>query len=118
MKKNILIGAQLLATALFIDHYQANVDQHWASWAVPLAMIICIAINSVWFTRFLSWVIFAVSFFCLMAILSAFTLRWRLQPGFAPMPFYKAMLMYTVFVYVSLGQIKIIGGRQIQGETK
>jgi hypothetical protein len=109
MGRNVLVGMQVLATVLFIVNYQAA-DQNWIAWAVPFVILILIAVNSVWFTRFVSWLIFAASFFSLLVCLSAFTLRWRLEPNFLPAPFYRTMLMYAVFVYVSLGQIKIIGG--------
>ncbi len=106
----ILIVAQVLATLLFVSHYRANADQQRLSWLTPLVVLILIIINSIWFTRFVSWLIFAVSFFALMVVLSAFTIRWRLEPGFSPIPFYRAIFLYTMFVYISLGQIKLIGG--------
>lgn len=110
MARKILIGAQVLAAVLFVAGIDRTGNQSWVSWSVPLAMVILIIINSVRFTRFVSWVIFGVSFFCLLTLLSAFTLRWRLESGFTAWPFYRAMLMYTVFIYVSLGQIKLLGG--------
>jgi len=109
MGRKVLIGVQVLATLLFISVVSRN-DQNWISWFIPLLMILLVAANSVWFTRFVSWVIFAVSFFCLLVLLSAYTLRWRLESGFDASPFHRAMLMYIAFIYVSLGQIKILGG--------
>ncbi len=82
------------------------------SWLVPLTLVLFIVMNSIWFTRFLSWVIFSGAFFGFLVVLSAFTLRWRLEPGFSAVPFYKSLLMYSLFVYVSLAQIKILGDAQ------
>jgi hypothetical protein len=110
MAKKILIGAQVLATLLFVTSYRINASTPWISWSVPLAILLLIVINSLWFSRFTSWLIFSLAFSGLMAILSAFTLRWRLETVFSSAPFYKAMAMYTLFVYISLGQIKLIGG--------
>lgn len=100
---------QLLAALLFIYHTSRAAEGLWLSWAVPLVLVLLIVVNSVWFTRFVSWVIFAGSFSCFLVLLSAFTLRWRLEPGFSSVPFYRAMVMYICFIYVSLAQIKILG---------
>lgn len=108
--RKILIAAQVLATLLFVTQYRVNAEQSWLAWFVPLTVLILIAINSAWFTRFVSWLIFSISFFGLLVVLSAFTLRWRGETAFAAAPFYQAMLMYAAFVYISLGQIKILGG--------
>lgn len=110
MGKKVLIGMQMFATVLFIANYQTVVSPHWASWVVPLVLLLMVAINSVWFTRFVSWLIFSTAFFALLVCLSAFTLRWRLEPGFSAVPFYRAILLYTALIYISLGQIKILGG--------
>lgn len=109
MGRKILVGAQVLAAVLFVSGVDPRGNQSWLSWVVPLALILLIVLNSIRFTRLVSWIIFGVSFFCLLTVLSAFTLRWRGEPGFNPFPFYRSMLMYTVFIYVSLGQIKILG---------
>ena len=110
MARKILIGAQVLAAALFAWSVDLRGDQPWIAWAVPLALILLIVVNSIRFTRLAAWVIFGGSFFCFLVLLSAFTLRWRLEPGFEAWPFYRAMLMYVTFVYISLGQIKLLGG--------
>ena len=110
MAKKILIGAQVAATLLFVTSYRINITGPSVTWAVPLAILLLIVINSLWFSRFTSWLIFSLAFCGLMMILSAFTMRWRLQTAFSPAPFYKSMLMYTLFVYICLGQIKLIGG--------
>ncbi len=114
MKKSrlLLIGAQVLAAVLFVYNFDRSGQSPWWAWLTPLAMVIFIIMNSIWFTRFISWVIFAVSFFAFMALLSAFTLRWRFEPGFNSMPFYMSIIMYVVFIYVGLGQLKILGGSQ------
>lgn len=106
----VLLAAQILASVLFVSHYQANAGQHFVAWFMPLATLLLIIINSIWFTRFVSWLIFSLAFFGLLVVLSAFTLRWRLEPGMSAWPFYRAMLLYTTCVYISLGQIKILGG--------
>jgi hypothetical protein len=111
MAKKLLIGAQVVATLLFVTSYRINTGPAVA-WAVPLVILLLIVINSMWFSRFTSWLIFSLGFGGLMIILSAFTLRWRVQTAFSAAPFYKAMLMYTLFVYISLGQIKLIGGKE------
>jgi hypothetical protein len=111
MAKKILLGAELMATFLFIGSYRINVNGPAVGWVMPLVILLLIVVNSVWFSRFTSWLIFALGFSGLMMILSAFTLHWRVQPVFSAAPFYKAMLMYALFVYISLGQIKLIGGR-------
>lgn len=110
MGRKILVGMQIFATILFIVNFQATINPYWASWVVPLILLLLVAVNSVWFTRFVSWVIFSVAFFALLVCLSAFTLRWRLEKGFSSAPFYRAMLFYVTLIYVSLGQIKILGG--------
>jgi uncharacterized protein involved in response to NO len=112
MARKLLIGAQLVATLLFITSYRAGTHTAVIAWAVPLCILLLIVVNSIWFSRFTSWLIFALGFAGLMAILSAFTLRWRMETEFSSAPFYKAMLMYALFVYISLGQIKLIGGRR------
>jgi len=111
MAKRLLLATQIAATLLFISSYRINDATPWISWATPLVILILIVINSIWFTRFTSWLIFSLAFAGLMTILSAFTLRWRLDSAFSSAPFYKAMLLYTLFVYISLGQIKLIGGQ-------
>ena len=112
MAKKFLLGAQLLATILFVTSYRITTEGSWITWATPLCILLLIVVNSMWFSRFTSWLIFSLAFGGLLAVLSAFTLRWRLEPGFSSAPFYKAMLMYTLFVYISLGQIKLIGGQK------
>lgn len=112
-KRLKLIGMQTASALLFAWHVNVR-NNPILSWAVPLVLLMLIIVNSIWFTRFVSWVIFAGAFFCLLVVLSAFTLRWRLEPGFSAMPFYRSLGMYALFVYVSLAQIKILGG---QNET-
>ena len=111
MAKKILIAAELAATLLFVGSYRIDANVPWVAWAIPLAILLLIVVNSLWFSRFTSWLIFSLAFSSLMVLLSAFTLRWRLEPAFSSAPFYRAMLMYTLFVYISLGQIKLIGGK-------
>ena len=106
-----LIAAQLAATVLFMINFQNGVSSHWSAWFVPMVLIVLVVCNSFWFTRAVAWVIFSMAFFSFLAILSAFTLRWRLESGFNPHPFYRAIFMYVAFIYVSLGQIKILGGK-------
>lgn len=114
MNKRVkLISLQVAAALLFAWHVNVHSAQ-MISWLVPLLLLLLIVVNSIWFTRFVSWVIFAGAFFGLLVILSAFTLRWRLEPGFSSAPFYRSLIMYALFVYVSLAQIKILGG---QNET-
>jgi hypothetical protein len=111
MARRILIGGQVLVTVLFISHLQASRTGHWLGWFVPMVLLVLVVINSLRPTRFVCWLIFAVAFFCFLILLSAFTLRWRAEPGFSPIPFYRAMLMYVTFIYVSLGQLKLyVGG--------
>ena len=107
MARTFLIFAELVATYLFVSTIQVAESMHWWSWALPLALLLLIVINSVWFTRLAAWAIFAGAFFALLTVLSAFTLRWRLEDHFNPVPFYRAMAMYTCMVYASLGQIKM-----------
>ncbi len=104
-----LIVYELTATVLFMWHTANIPDRTVLSSSVPLVVMLLIVVNSVWFTRLGSWVIFATSFFSFLVLLSAFTLRWRLENGFQPAPFYRAMAMYASFIYVSLAQIKIRG---------
>jgi hypothetical protein len=108
MGRFFLIAAQLTATVLFATSF--NRATHPAAWLVPMALIVLSAANSLRFTRFVSWVIFSTAFFSFLIVLSAFTLRWRLEPGFDSRPFYEAMIMYIAFIYASLAQIKILGG--------
>ena len=111
MGKKILIGGQALVTVLFLWHLQTSRNVNSAGWAVPLMLLGLVAWNSVRPTRLVCWMIFAVSFFCFLIVLSAFTLRWRAEPNFHPAPFYRAIAMYVVFIYVSLGQLKLyVGG--------
>ena len=102
-----LLGAQLAATLLFIYTVRVPQAMAWWSWAVPLGLLLLIVVNSIWFTRFSAWVIFSGAFFSLLVVLSAFTLRWRLEDRFSSAPFYQAMGMYACMVYASLGQIKM-----------
>jgi hypothetical protein len=106
----VLLFFQILATVLFISSVGRVAGQPALSWIVPLALLILIVVNSVWFSRFASWLIFAGSFFSFLVLLSAFTMRWRLEKNFDAAPFYRSMIMYIAMVYVSLGQIKILGG--------
>lgn len=107
-KRHKLIVMYLLAAFFFA--WQVRIHQNAPlSWLVPLVLFILMIVNSIWFTRFVSWLIFAGSFFCMLVILSAFTLRWRLEPDFSSTPFYKSFIMYALFVYVSLAQLKILG---------
>ncbi len=103
----VLIAAQLTATFLFISTVRIASSLAWWGWAMPLALLILIVVNSIWFTRLWAWLIFSGAFFSLLVVLSAFTLRWRLDDHFSSAPFYKAMGMYTCMVYTSLGQIKM-----------
>ena len=111
MSRGILIFAQLTATYLFVSTVQLSESMHWWSWALPLALLLLIVINSIWFSRFTTWVIFSGAFFALLVVLSAFTLRWRLEDHFDSVPFYRALVMYACMVYASLGQIKLNAGR-------
>jgi hypothetical protein len=108
-----LIAAQLTATVLFTLQFKASPPQPIWPWAVPMLLVALVAANSIWFTRFVSWVIFATAFFAFLVVLSAFTIRFRTETGFNAWPFYRAMVMYIAFIYSSLAQIKLLGG-QIQ----
>lgn len=111
MGRKILIAGQVLATILFVYHFDNAKGGHWAGWVVPMLLIVLVAFNSVRPNRFTCWLIFAIAFFCFLTVLSAFTMRWRAEPGFNSLPFYRAMGMYVLFIYVSLGQLKIyVGG--------
>lgn len=111
MGRAFLIGAQLTATLLFITSVRMADATHWIAWAMPLGLLLLIVINSIWFTRLVSWVIFAGAFFSLLTVLSAFTLRWRLEDGFSSAPFYRSLGMYAAMVYASLAQIKLSSRR-------
>ncbi len=102
-----LIGAEVTAVVLFISSVSGGGEPHWSSWLVPLVLIGLLVVNSVWFSRLVSWLIFAGGFFALVIVLSAFTLRFRLEAGFEAAPFYRAMIMYAAFVYASLAQLKL-----------
>jgi len=108
MGRTFLVAAQLVATVLFISVFERSGDQV-LPWVVPMVLLILVVVNSFWFTRLVSWLIFSVGFFYLLVLLSAFTVRWTHEPGFAPGPFYRAMGLYTALIYVSLGQINILG---------
>lgn len=105
-----LIAAMMTATVLFTFQFKASPTLPIWPWAVPMLLVALVAINSIWFTRFIAWVIFSLAFFGFLVVLSAFTLRWRNEPGFDPLPFYRAMIMYIAFIYSSLAQIKLLGG--------
>jgi hypothetical protein len=107
MAKNFLVFGQVLATVLFVTNYNSAVNGHWVGWAMPMLLIVLVAVNSMMPSRFLSWLIFSLGFMSLLMVLSAFTMRWRLEPGFSPAPFYRSMAMYLTFVYISLGQLKL-----------
>ncbi|MFN0117396.1 MAG: hypothetical protein ACKVQC_03760 [Elusimicrobiota bacterium] len=109
MGRIILIVSQLASTVLFMYNYQKNLQNHFFSWVFPLCILILIIVNSVWFSRFVSWSIFSGGFFGFLVVLSAFTIRWRLQPGFDSTPFYRSIIMYVLFIYISLAQLKILG---------
>ena len=113
MHRWALPAAHAAAAVLFVWHLETAVTSHWASWAVPLALVFLVLANSIRTTRFASWLIFAIGFFGFLVVLSAFTLRWRLEPGFDAAPFYRAIGMYVAFVYISLGhlhKLKTAGG--------
>jgi hypothetical protein len=111
MGRTFLIGAQLTATLLFVSTVRPASSLHWSAWAMPLVLLLLIVINSIWYTRFIAWVIFSGAFFALLVVLSAFTLRWRLENAFSSAPFYRALGMYTAMVYTSLAQIKLLTRR-------
>jgi len=110
----LLILAQVGATVLFIINFEQSGHQHWAGLLVPMVLIVMVLINSFWISRFLSWCIFSLGFFSFLVLISAFTLRWRLESGFDAAPFYRAMTMYAAFIYVSLGHLYRLkkGGQQ------
>lgn len=110
MARHILRFMQVAATVLFIATFNESRSGHWLGWFAPMTLVALVAVNSLFPSRFLSWVIFSLAFFGFLVVLSAFTLRWRLEPGFTPFPFYRALLMYVAFVYVSLGQLKLLVG--------
>lgn len=101
---------QVLATVLFMATFNDSRGGHWLGWFVPMTLVALVGVNSIFPSRFISWVIFAVAFFGFLVVLSAFTLRWRGETGFKPLPFYRALGMYVTFVYVSLGQLKLLVG--------
>ena len=109
MWRGLLIAAQLVATVLFIWNFESAAGDAPLAWAPPAILILLVVVNAVRFTRFVSWTIFSVAFFAFLVILSAFTLRWRLEPGFDSWPFYRAIGMYVAFIYISLAQIKLLG---------
>lgn len=107
MGKFFLVLGQVLATVLFVTSFDASAGGHWLGWATPMLLIALVAINSMMPNRLLSWLIFSLGFMSFLVVLSAFTLRWRLEPGFSPAPFYRSMAMYVTFIYISLGQLKL-----------
>jgi hypothetical protein len=110
MARQILRVMQVLATVLFIATFNESRAGHWIGWFAPMLLVAMVAVNSLFPNRFLSWLIFSLAFFGFLVVLSAFTLRWRVEPGFRPLPFYRALAMYVAFVYVSLGQLKLLVG--------
>lgn len=114
MWRFLLIAAQLSTTILYIWSFNEMSNSHPAAWMVPTLLIVLVIVNSIWSSRLLSWIIFSAAFFSFLVILSAFTLRWRLETGFSPYPFYRAILMYVAFVYVSLAQLKLLGPKKIE----
>lgn len=106
----VLIAVQTAAALLFISNFQTLSAGHWIAWFAPLILLLLLIVNSFWFTRFVSWLVFASSFFAFMLVLSAFTMRVRAEPGFQAAPFYKAIALYVSYIYVSLGHLKILGG--------
>ena len=104
-----MIGASLTATILFVFNYEYSPQKYWLANVVPLVLVILSVVNFLHFTRLVAWIIFALAFFAFLVILSAFTLRWRMEEGFNPYPFYRSIIMYIAFIYVSLAQIKILG---------
>ena len=111
MWRLLLILAQMTATILFIWNFEVAQSMHPVAWILPLVLIVLVIVNSFWFSRLVSWVIFSAGFFSFLVLLSAFTLRWRLETGFDSTPFYRSIIMYAAFVYVSLAQLKIRGQR-------
>ncbi len=111
MGRTLLIVAQLTATVLFMVNFDKGNNLSVMGWLVPMVLIVLVVCNSLWFTRLVSWIIFSLAFFSFLVLLSAFTLRWRLESSFQAAPFYRAMVMYVAFIYVSLGQIKILGSK-------
>ena len=109
--RTIIILAQVLVTVLYLINYQGHTStpdtKSFVLSLIPLALVGLIIINSFWCTRFVSWLIFSGAFFGFMITLSAFTLRWRLEPGFNTTPFYRSIIMYVCMVYISLGQMKL-----------
>jgi hypothetical protein len=112
-----MIFAMLTATALSTAQFKAGSstaiaqqNSIWAMlpWLVPMVLVALVAVNSIWFTRFVSWLIFATAFFAFLVVLSAFTLRFRSEAGLNAWPFYRAMVMYIAFIYSSLAQIKLL----------
>ena len=117
MGRKFLIAAQLIATVMFMSLVPHVGQAHWSTWVGPLLLLLLIVVNSIWFSRLGSWLIFCGAFSALLLVLSAFTLRWRLETGFRPAPFYKAMLMYAAMVYASLAQIKLNAGPRAAGDN-
>jgi len=109
MGRLFMIGSSLTATLLFIFNYELVETQHWSAVLIPMVLIILVVVNYLRFTRFVAWVIFSLSFFSFLVLLSAFTLRWRLESGFDAAPFYRTIIMHVAFIYVSLAQIKLLG---------
>jgi hypothetical protein len=105
-----MIAAQLTATVLFAMQFTASPARPMWPWLIPMILVALVAANSIWFTRFGSWIIFATAFFAFLVVLSAFTIRFRTEAGFNAWPFYRAMVMYIAFIYASLAQIKLLGG--------
>lgn len=109
MGRWFLIGSQLLATGIFLSILGEKNNTSVLSWLFPLILILLVLINSFWFSRLVAWMIFSGGFFGFLMVLSGFTLRWRAEPGFDAWPFYRAIIMYVAFVYISLAQIKLLG---------
>jgi hypothetical protein len=110
MKARIfLYAAQVLVTVLFLINFQRSGDNvATIVWSfLPLALVFLIILNSFWCTRFTSWLIFAGAFFGFLVTLSAFTVRWRIEVGFAPGPFYQSIFMFVLMVYIGLAQMKL-----------
>lgn len=107
--RTALIISQVLAAVLFVYNAGKWQQAAWYAWFIPLILVLLIVVNSFWFTRFVSWIIFAGSFFCFLSVLSGF-LIWRREPNFDAQPFYSSIIMYMTFVYVSMGQVKVLGG--------
>lgn len=106
-----VIAVTMAAVALFIWNLMASPAVRAVTWIIPTLVILLILVHSIRPVAAVAWTVFGVSTAMSLLVLGALALRWRVEAGIQPAPFFRTIAMYAAFAFVGLARLERREGR-------